>query len=68
MGKRPRAHNVSTAQDVRDAAACANQYLALVRCPGGRLNVHGYICPHCGMDTSDGDCGGTSNFTKESRP
>lgn len=33
-------------------------YLALTRCPGGRIVNKGYICPHCGADPSVGECKG----------
>ena len=42
----------------RDLAACADAYLNIRACPGGRPIVDGLVCPHCGMDTSDGDCNG----------
>lgn len=67
MSRRPAAHNISTAQDVRDAAECAAAYLALQRCPGGRLIVKGYVCLHCDIDPSYGDCSGTSGFVKNTR-
>lgn len=46
----------------RDAARCAEHYLLLISCPGGRPICKGYICPHCGMDTSHGDCDGVQGF------
>lgn len=49
---------------VRDAARCADHFLVLISCPGGRPIVKGYICPHCGYDTSYGDCGGVIGFEK----
>jgi hypothetical protein len=50
----------------RDLARCADQFLSIVSCPGGRPIVNGLICPHCGMDTSDGDCGGVAGFQMRS--
>ena len=48
----------------RDLANCAQHYLCIISCPGGRPMVKGYICPQCGMDTSYGDCGGVQGFKK----
>lgn len=50
-----------------DLAACATRYLDIRSCPGGRPIVRGYICPHCGYDTSDGDCGGVQDFVKKEK-
>jgi hypothetical protein len=48
----------------RDLANCASRYLYIVDCPGGRPMVKGYICPHCAMDTTRGDCAGVQDFKK----
>lgn len=32
------------------AEMCAN----VIECAGGRLLMGGYVCPHCGVDTSVG--------------
>lgn len=50
---------------VQDLANCATAYLLIHRCPGGRPIVDGFICPHCGTDTSNGDCGGVEEFEKK---
>lgn len=47
-----------------DLATCAVAYLAITTCPGGRPKVEGLVCPHCGTDTSRGDCDGVLGFTK----
>jgi len=47
-----------------DLARCAETYLCVISCPGGRPMVKGYICPHCSMDTTRGDCGGVQGFKK----
>jgi len=52
----------------RDLAALAQDYLALKRCPGGRPVVVGYVCAHCGTDTSYGDCQGVAGFTLPAPP
>ena len=45
-------------QEVEDMAMVLNSYLNVTRCPGGRITVEGYICPHCDHDmTTDGKCG-----------
>ena len=49
----------------RDLAHCAVAYLLIHNCPGGRPIVDGYVCPHCGTDTSFGDCGGVIGFKKK---
>ena len=49
----------------RDLARCAKNYLLIKECPGGRPIVKGYICPHCGTDTSYGDCDGVIGLTKQ---
>lgn len=61
---KPVAWKISNRMDRQDAASIAHTYLNLSRCPGGRLMVSGLICPHCGMDTSDGDCAGTRSPRK----
>lgn len=43
--------------DVRDIILLANAYLTLVRCPGGRLVVDGYVCVHCERDPTVQTCG-----------
>ena len=50
---------------IRDMASCAHTYLYTVLCPGGRPIVWGYFCPHCGIDTSHGDCNGVIGFKKK---
>jgi hypothetical protein len=55
------------ANETRDMAALAAAYLVVVACPGGRPIHKGYICPHCGMDTSHGDCDGVLGFVNASR-
>ncbi len=50
-----------------DLARCADTYLLLHNCPGGRPIVNGYVCPHCGTDTSEGDCGGVKDFKRRER-
>jgi hypothetical protein len=48
-----------------DLARLAHSFLLIVSCPGGRPIVKGYVCTHCGMDTSHGDCAGVRNFKKK---
>jgi hypothetical protein len=55
------------ANELRDLATLAATYLVVVSCPGGRPIKKGFICPHCGMDTSHGDCDGVHGFIKRSR-
>lgn len=55
------------ANEMRDLAALAGIYLVVVACPGGRPINKGCICPHCGMDTSHGDCDGVHGFVNTSR-
>jgi hypothetical protein len=50
-----------------DMARCADAYLNLTLCPGGRPMVRGLICPHCDMDTTEGDCGGVQSFVKKKK-
>jgi hypothetical protein len=47
-----------------DLARLAQTYLVVQACPGGRPINRGYICAHCGMDTSHGDCDGVQGFVK----
>ena len=42
--------------DLRDTAACAESYLNLTRCLGGRIVVKEFICPHCDEDHTMRDC------------
>jgi hypothetical protein len=52
------------AHHTRDLARCADTFLNIERCPGGRPIVAGLTCPHCGIDPSDGDCNGVNGFKK----
>lgn len=54
-----------SANYTRDLANCANTYLLVESCPGGRPIVSGYVCPHCGVDPSYGDCNGVIGFVKK---
>lgn len=49
----------SLERDLRDLAALAKGMMPLVRCPGGRYTVKGYLCMHCGVNLSEGNnlCG-----------
>lgn len=38
--------------DMSDLASIANSYASVTRCPGGRYIQDGYMCLHCGSDTS----------------
>jgi len=43
--------------DLPEAAELAHGFLTINRCPGGRLVVSGYKCPHCQHDyTVDDGC------------
>lgn len=56
------------ANRTRDLASLASSYLSVVRCPGGRPIVDGYVCPHCGTDTSWGECNGVIGFENPTEP
>ncbi len=45
-------------QDTGDLKVLAWSYLNIIRCPGGRLVVGGYVCLHCEADPSLGECHG----------
>ena len=47
-------------QDRNDIIVCANNYLQMVRCPGRRIIIKGYVCPHCDHDPSHGGCKGVT--------
>jgi hypothetical protein len=49
----------------RDILFLADNYLAIRDCPGGRPIIEGYVCPHCGTDTSYGECGGVVGFARK---
>lgn len=49
---------------IQDTARLALNYLWVINCPGGRPIVDGYICPHCGIDASQGECAGVEGFVK----
>ncbi len=45
-------------QDDRDRQAILAVLNMTKRCPGGRLVIDGYVCPHCGADfEEDRRCG-----------
>lgn len=49
---------MSEKRDRDDLAQLAMDYLRLIRCPGKRYVVKGYVCGRCGHDyTLDGKCG-----------
>jgi hypothetical protein len=45
-----------------DLLTLAHLYLDIVLCPGGRPRMKGYVCSHCGVDTTYGDCKGVIGF------
>lgn len=42
---------------MRDLDSLADCYVAIQKCPGGRLIQKGFICPHCGNDPTIEGCG-----------
>lgn len=59
----------NTKRDVHDLSMLAKGMMRLERCPGGRYNVRGHICMHCGVDYTNDEpnfCGqpvGDDHFT-----
>lgn len=56
------------ANRTRDLASLANSYLSVIKCPGGRPIVAGYVCVHCETDTSWGECNGVIGFQNPTSP
>ena len=52
--------------DYEDLVRLAKTYVAMQRCPGGRLVHADYLCLHCGLDNSVGfQCGAPTKEAKK---